>query len=401
MLGGDGPVLEYAVRMHRFATGALFSERLASGGLCAEDIDQLAALLADFHQQAPVASASSGFATGSTRRATALAALDGLGEIAGKNEQRELRDWLDTKAHALMPLWNFRLATSRVRECHGDLHLANLVRLNAGVAAFDGIEFDPALRWIDVIDDVAFVVMDLLVKGRRDFAFRFINAWLDRTGDHAGLPTLAYAMVYRALVRAQVHSLRGAQGMSTARSYIENATAFIQPAQPRLFIMHGLPGSGKTFSSQRLLEREGAIRLRSDVERKRLFGLGMREDSRLKGLDIYGADTTGKVYARLFRIAHLVLMAGFPVILDAAFLRRAERAEALALANTLGVDFSIVVCEAPIEVLRSRLTTRHGDASEADVTVLDKLQGSAEPLSGLESTYAFELEDENPARNAA
>ena len=388
VLDGPGPVLEYAVRMRRFAPGSLFSEQIAAGTLRADDIDQLAALLASFHEDAPRAAAASGFATVERRRASALAAWDGARPLASPDEQALLRAWLETEADRLTPLWASRQADGHVRECHGDLHLANVVKLDGAVAAFDGIEFDPALRWIDVLDDAAFVVMDCSACGRSDFAFRFLNGWLDRTGDHGGLPALRFSSVYRALVRAQVEHLRAAHS-ATARCYLQSALTWARPGEVRLFITHGLPGSGKTFASQRLLERQGAIRLRSDVERKRLFGLGMLEDSRRQGLDLYGADATARTYRQLFATARIALQAGYPVILDGAFLHRAERAQAHLLAQELGVPFSIVACEAPLAELQARLLARQGDASEADATVLERLRVQVEPLTGEELALAY------------
>lgn len=381
VLGGPGPALEYAVRMRRFAPGSLFSERLAQADLRGEDIDQLASLIADFHEAAPRADPASGFSTPDSRRSAALAALDGLQWLTGPDQHHQLRNWLRAEAAALAALWSARRSDGRVRECHGDLHLANVVSHQGQVLAFDCIEFDAALRWIDMLDDAAFVVMDLAAYQRRDLSFRFLNAWLDRTGDHGGVPALRFSVVYRALVRAQVENLRNA-GSDQARRYLATALAWTRPGQPRLSIMHGLPGSGKTWSSQRLLEQEGAIRLRSDVERKRLHGLGMLDDSHARGLDLYGAEATSRTYAQLFGLARTALRAGYPVILDAAFPRRVERAQAQALAQDLGVPFSIVHCEAPLAVLRDRLLARRGDASEADVAVLDRMRDAGEPLSG-------------------
>ncbi|MEO5660153.1 MAG: AAA family ATPase [Polaromonas sp.] len=389
-LDGPGPVVEYAVHMRRFAKGALFGEQLDAGTLAGQDVDQLAILLADFYGRQACLDPAQDFASAERRRSAAMAALDGAGSVASQAEQAHLRAWLQTEAARLMALWTLRQVDGHVRECHGDLHLDNLVSLENSVAAFDGIEFDPALRWIDVLDDIAFAVMDFSAHGRRDFAFRFLNQWLDRSGDHAALPALRFSVVYRALVRAQLAQLRGAGHEATACRYLETALSWTRPGQPRLFITHGLPGSGKTFESQRVLEREGAIRLRSDVERKRLFGLGMLDDSRAKGLDLYQPETTARTYAQLFSAARLALNAGYPVILDAAFLRRAERMQALALARELGVPFAIVVCDAPPNVLRERLLARQGDASEASVAVLDHKRSDAEPLAGEELGFAVD-----------
>lgn len=165
-----------------------------------------------------------------------------------------------------------------------------------------------------------------------------------------------------------------------ALRYAGEALAWSRRAAPRLVITHGLPGSGKTFASQRLLESEAAIRIRSDVERKRIFGLDMLASSRAQGVEIYTADATRRTYERLFALARIALQAGWPVVLDAAFLRREERSLAQDLAAAQGVPFSILACEAPERVLQDRLRSREGDASEADLAVLAKLAAVAEPL---------------------
>ncbi|WP_287468673.1 AAA family ATPase [Hydrogenophaga sp.] len=379
VIGGEGPAIEYAVRMRRFPEGALFSERLAAQRLGEAEIDACAALLARFHRQAPVARTDSGFASAAHRAALASAALEGAAPLASAEEAGWLARWLRGQAQRLAPHWAERLAGGHVRECHGDLHLANLIVVAGEVSAFDGIEFDPALRWIDVIDDIAFPVMDLHAQGRGDLAFRLLNAWLDASGEHAGLPGLRHALVYRALVRAQVERLRGRNG--PARRYLDAALRWARHAPPWLALMHGLPGSGKSFVSQQVLQAQGAIRLRSDVERKRLFGLQATEDSRASGLDIYGGEATRRTYDRLFALAGAALGAGWPVILDAAFLRRHEREAAAALARQAHAPWRIVHCEAAPEVLRARLRARRGDASEADEGTLGVLQAAQEPLT--------------------
>jgi aminoglycoside phosphotransferase family enzyme/predicted kinase len=378
-LGGPGAVLDYAVRMRRFADGALFSERLAAGTLGAPQVDALAALLARFHEQAAVAAADSGFGQVPQRLAVALAALEGARPLAARTERAALREWLERASADLAPLWGARLQRGRVREGHGDLHLDNVVCLDGGVAAFDGIEFDPALRWIDVVDDIAFPVMDFGARGRSDFGWRLLDGWLARTGDHQAVPALAFACVYRALVRAEVELMRGRH--EVACGYFDTARTWSLPRAPALTITHGLPGSGKTFESQRFLERTGAIRLRSDVERKRLFGLPMLADSRASAVELYTPEATARTYAHLLATARALLRAGWPVILDAAFLRRDERDAARQVASELRVPFSILLCQAAPAVLRQRLASRTGDASEADAAVLERLMAAGEPLA--------------------
>ncbi|MES2482906.1 MAG: phosphotransferase, partial [Pseudomonadota bacterium] len=207
-IGGDGPVLDWAVRMRRFDDGALFGERLAQQRLAPAEVDAMADLLAAFHEAASVADATQGLGTGDRRRAAALAALEGASAALQPVDQNALQAWLLRESHRLAPCWAARLAARRIRECHGDLHLDNLLWIDGAPAAFDGIEFNPALRWIDVADDIAFPVMDLAARGRPDFAWRLLNRWLDHTGDHGALGVLRFAAAYRALVRAQVALLR-------------------------------------------------------------------------------------------------------------------------------------------------------------------------------------------------
>ncbi|HSN33596.1 MAG TPA: AAA family ATPase, partial [Ideonella sp.] len=312
-----------------------------------------------------------------------------------------LRGWLAAEADRLEPRWLSRGAAGRVREGHGDLHLANVVLIDDEPVPFDAIEFDPALRWIDVADDAAFVVMDLSAHERRDLGWRFLDAWLAEGGDHDALPLLRFALVYRALVRAQVGLLRerqgGAAGRPGALDYLDVALhAAHAPADARLAITHGLPGAGKSHVAQQLLERAGAVRRRSDVERKRLFGLGALDAS---GGAIYAADATARTYARLAALARDALGAGLHVIVDAAFLRRDERAAFAALAAELGVPFGVLDCRAPLALLRERVRAREArrdDPSEADLGVLERLADMAEPLGGDEQASAIAVDTSVP-----
>jgi aminoglycoside phosphotransferase family enzyme/predicted kinase len=379
-LDGAGPALEYAVRMRRFPAGALFSEQLQAGALGPQAVDDLAERLARFHAEAPRADASPAHGTPALQD-RALAALEAGRDLFSDEQHATLQGWVASQARELQPLAIARRAQGCVRESHGDLHLDNILTLDGAVAAFDCIEFAPHLRWIDVFDDAVFAFMDFAARVRLDYAWRFLDGWLDRTGDHGALPLLRLLCVYRALVRAMAEHMRAARS-AAARRYAAAALGWLQPAAPRLYITHGLPGSGKSFQSLKLLQSVGALRLRSDVERKRLYGLAMLDDSRAHGVDLYTAEATRRTYQLLHDKAAIALRAGHSVVLDAAYLRRDERAEARALARSLGVPFAIVPCKAPLPVLRQRLALRRGDASEADASVLEKLQAAAEPLAG-------------------
>lgn len=406
---GDGPdpaaddggaPIEYVLRMRQFAPGSLFSERLAAGRLAPGEVDRLALRLADFQAAAPSACADTDFGDADVVRATTMDVLAGIESRHRSARATDLRQWCESQADVLAARFDARKAARRVREGHGDLHLANLVVLDDEVTAFDCIEFDPALRWIDVASDIAFVTMDLLAHGRRDLAFRFLDRWLEAGGDHDGLAVLRWYEVHRALVRALVALIRAAQdGVAVATpgpDYLRVAQEIANGADPRLLVTHGLSGSGKSFLSGRLLERVGAIRLRSDVERKRLFGLGALERSvALAEGEIYGPRATRRTYGRLRDLARIALRAGYPVIVDAAFLRRTERDGFRALALELGVPFNVLDCRADPQLLRNRVRARSArgdDPSEADVAVLERQLAGHEPLGRDELPAAIVVE---------
>jgi aminoglycoside phosphotransferase family enzyme/predicted kinase len=394
---GDGEVVDVAVRMRRFADGALWSERLAAGGLAPAQVDAFARRLATAHGAAPAMAADAGFGSPALRERIAnglVAAIDawqatGSAPVPG---WPALRTWVREEVVRLDRHWHERRRAGAVRECHGDLHLANVVQEGEEVFAFDALEFAAELRWIDPLDDLAFLVMDLLANGRRDLGFRLLNAYLEESGDYEGVPALRFFLVSRALVRAEVAALRGAGGDDAAGGaairYLRLACALARGDDPRLAITCGLPGSGKTSVSQSLVETVGAVRVRSDVERKRLFGVAPLESSRdrVPG-GIYGAGATELTYARLLAIARAVLGTGWPTLVDAAFLRRAERDRFRALAASCAAPFAILHCRADMVLLRERVAARRArgdDASEADLDVLERLATSAEALDVVE-----------------
>lgn len=225
--------------------------------------------------------------------------------------------------------------------------------------------------------------MDLQARGRRDLAFRLLDGWLTHTGDFEGLPALRFAVVYRALVRAMAQSLRG--DLDAGRACLDTAFDWLDSStRPSLAVTMGLPGSGKSTRALQWALAEGGVRLRSDVERKRLFGLDAFDSSRDAGLDIYDAAATALTYDRLIQRARAALSAGYPVVIDAANLRRHERERMLDLAAELGLPCSLIACEAPMEELRRRIVARSGDASEADVAVLERLARCVEPVGPAE-----------------
>jgi len=393
LLAGRGDSIEVALHMRRFPDGALLSERLAAQTLDAGLIDGLAERLARFHADAAIVDDAEPYGRPDQVDAEMRAVLDGLA-TRGAPAIDAWRDWAREQAQALAPTWAARRAAGQVREGHGDLHLANCVALDGSATAFDCIEFNPALRWIDVQADIAFLIMDLHARGRADLAFRCLDRYLAAGGDHAGLAVLRYHLAYRALVRAMV-ALIERPGQPPLPDYMGAAAHWRSPGRARLLITHGLSGSGKSHAAALLLEAAGAIRLRSDVERKRLHGLAALADSSAIPGGIYGAGATARTYEQLRQRAAIALAAGWPVIVDAAFLRAAQRAAFEALAKQLRVPFTILDCRAPLALLLQRLEARRAlgdEASEADAQVLQQQMQAVQPLGLHERALAIELD---------
>jgi aminoglycoside phosphotransferase family enzyme/predicted kinase len=392
---GAQPAIEYAVRMRRFGSAALMDRLLLQGKIAARHIDSLAATIARFHEGSPRTTSDSAFGTPAAVNAAAMQNYEQLRALLPGKADREIIVRLEAATAAEFAeckgIFEQRHAQGFVRECHGDLHLGNIVLQGDEPVPFDCIEFNPSLRWIDVMDELAFPVMDLLHRDHADLAWRLLNAYLEASGDYGGLPVLRFYLAYRAAVRAKVCAIRAAQAdipkreakdeLAACRSYLSLARHCLEQYSPALIITHGLPGSGKTTFSQLALQQLGAIRIRSDVERKRLFGLGMLESSRANVGDIYSPEATQRTYARLLELARESLAAGYIVIVDAAFLKREERESFHALAQSLSVPFAIASLYAKEGALRERIRQRRNDASEADVAVLEKLRAMQEMLA--------------------
>ncbi|MDH3979942.1 MAG: AAA family ATPase [Gammaproteobacteria bacterium] len=397
-LGADGDVIECAVRMREFEQASQFDRMLDEDRLTPAHIDALAVRIAEFHATATVAEPESTYGLPATVQAPVDENFSQVLEhIQGAQEHSRVspvQDWAQRTYSGLRPVLQARKDSGFIRECHGDLHLRNIALVDDVPVAFDCIEFNDKLRWIDIISEVAFMVMDLDHRGRPDLASRFLNAWLEHSGDYAGLSLLRYYLVYRAMVRAKVDCLRahqpdvdtGAQAkiLQDYHAYIELAGRYTKARPPALLLMHGLSGSGKTTVSQFLLEKLPAIRMRSDVERKRLHGFAGNARTGA-GVDqgIYARNANARTYRQLALLAGKVLDAGHNVIIDAAFLQQAQRTPFIELAHARATRCFIIDCQAPEAELRQRITVRqHGrqDASEASVEVLENQLRHYQPL---------------------
>jgi uncharacterized protein len=400
LIGGAGQPVEFAVRMHEFEPSQELAARLDRHDVTPDDMRSIGSQVADSHRRAAVAPAAGPFGTLEKVRVPMLDNFSLLrSHLHGADERGQLEQlagWTTDALTRLEPDLRARLQSGMVRECHGDLHARNIVRWQQSWLPFDCIEFEPGLRWIDVISDAAFLYMDLVSRHRADLASAFLSRYLEETGDYAGLRLLPLYCAYFALVRAKVDAL----GMDTAtageRAALEARMAqrlaaamrFMIEKPVALIIMHGASGSGKSWLSEALIAEIGALRIRSDLERKRLAGVAPpAEPAHGVGEGNYTAASMDRAYRRLAECADSALAGGCSVIVDATFLQRAHRELLRELARQRHCCFLIVSCSADTATLAGRIDLRARDGldpSEATRAVLDHQLRSHQPLSAEE-----------------
>lgn len=375
-LNGDGPVVDWVLRMWRFpAENEL--ERIAARGAFDDRLaTAVGEAIADYHAGAPVRRRP-----GRILIADILAELGGvLAEFSGAAGTARVADW--GKAAAARLVTNGSLLDSRgrnghVRRAHGDLHLRNLVVIQGRPVLFDALEFDETLGTCDVFYDIAFLVMDLCHRDLRRQSCRVLDAWLRaaRGGEDAGLAGLPLFLSVRAAIRAmvllQTDRARGQLGKSgeEVAAYLELACTALQPDAPRLIAVGGYSGSGKSVLARALAPTLGALPgaalLSSDLERKAGMPAGTRLDP-----GAYAAKRRDDVYRDMFARAATMLAAGHSVVLDATFVNPQLRASAEDVAAGANLPFHGLWLDAPEHLLEGRLRARQGDASDADIDVL-------------------------------
>lgn len=409
-ISGTGKIIEYAVKMRQFPPGQLLNELAIQNTLPQGIIDQLALQIAGFHTIAEQADENSLLSSIDNIKHWFDENFDHIKPLLENSKERQqlnkIKSWGETEWRRIFGVLKLRQLRGFIRECHGDLHLSNITLVNCQLVPFDCIEFNPMLRWIDVLSDIAFLVIDLLFLGLPEQAYQFLNRYLQQTGDYSGILVFRYYLVYRALVLAKVTLLRRKQHADDNQSqqrYDEYknfaflAESFTKNQPVFLLILHGFSGSGKTTLANQLGQQLGAIHLRSDIERKRLQGHAELDHSN-SGLDsgLYTPEHTSKTYAYLADLAKDVLFAGFPCIVDATFLQREQRESFKVLAEELAVGFLILDMQVPENILLQRIQQRQNDASEATESVLKQQLQSAQALAEEELAYSQAMDTETP-----
>jgi uncharacterized protein len=399
-VGGGSMPIEWAVQLRQFDEGGRLDRLFDEGSLTTADCERLGAEIARVEERLAVATPHAGW--GSPEALAAIVAMN-LDQVRMARPEAcaradSLQAWIDGEVDRLHSAIETRVAVGKIRECHGDLHLANIVLHDGRMMAFDGIEFNDSLRWIDVANDVAFLAMDFHARGRSDFAARVVNAWIEAADDHAAAEVLPLYMVYRAVVRAAVAAIRQGQANAAGDAaaaeaadresdrYLDLAVSLTAPRRPRLFVTTGVAGTGKTTLAGRLIDACGAVRLRSDVERKRLAGMAATDrpadDDHAR--ELYGAGMTDRVYQRLATSAATVLRSGTSVVVDATCNTRQQRDMLAAVARDAGVPLVWLELDVPAEFILARVAARQAagtDASDASLDVVRSQLASRQPIT--------------------
>ncbi len=407
-IGGDGPAIEYVLKMRQFPQSQLLSTLQANGELNNQHIDEMAEQIARFHLNAPKVPAEHAQGTPESVMAPVLQNFEQirpfLSDKADIVQLEALQAWAQASFERLLPLLGERKANGFIRECHGDIHLGNATLIDGKVVIFDCIEFNEPFRFTDVYADTAFLAMDLEDRGLKCLARRFISQYLELTGDYQGLELLNFYKAYRALVRAKValfsmpadaDGVQRATSLRQYRNYANLAESYSAIPSRFLAITHGVSAVGKSHVAMRLVEALGAVRLRSDVERKRMFGEQRAEAKNSLDHGIYNAEASVATYSRLHQLAELILRAGLPVVIDATYLKHEQRKAAASIAETTGVPFLILDCNAPQAVIASWLQQRQADSndpSDATLQVIEAQQASREALTADELLQSKRVE---------
>lgn len=388
--GEDGEVVDWLVEMKRFESNGLLATLAEKGELALHIVELLATDIADFHQKAEIAQDFGG-AEGIARivRENWQDMQPSLGGVLDREKAVIATRLSEVEIARHQALLEERRLTGHVRHCHGDLHLGNVTMVDDRPVIFDCIEFSERLARIDTLYDLAFLLMDLAFRAGKDerlrgYANRALNTYLDRfTHDETepackSLALLPLFMSMRAVVRAKVTAMQVKEGddakVALARAYLDFALQQLKKERPKLIAVGGLSGTGKSTIAKELAIRvegaAGAVHLRTDIIRKRMFGAGPLD--RLPEA-VYTPEAGARVYAEMLRLAGIALDAGMSVVLDAVFAREGERDEAAEIAAKRSLSFTGLWLEAPAAVLEARVAAREkrgDDPSDAGVEVL-------------------------------
>ncbi|MBU2489111.1 MAG: AAA family ATPase [Proteobacteria bacterium] len=379
-LSGPGEIAEYAVRMKRLDEGKMFASLLSQGLLNRDHVTRLARVLADFHARAATGGeidAAGRLECVGKNHEEDFAQVEGyVGTILGRELFALLIAYADWFMLRRRRLFDRRVTDGRIRDCHGDLHLAHVCEDRGGIVVFDCIEFNKRFRYSDVAAEVAFFAMDLEANGAWDLSRAFTQAYQEASGDRRMGLLLDFYKCYRATVRGKVNAMAANEAdvpqaqrekaVETASAYFDLAARYAsRPARPRLVILSGLSATGKSTLARPLARFLDAEVLRTDVIRKSLFNIPPEERvPEALGSGIYSPEATERTYREMRRQAKALLLQRKSVIMDASHQRRRHREQAAETARQGRSAFFVVECTAPEAEVRRRLNRRLTDPAE-------------------------------------
>jgi aminoglycoside phosphotransferase family enzyme/predicted kinase len=408
----DAPV-EYLLQMKQFDPNLVLGRYLQSHELTQTQKIDLVKQIAQLHMTAEGVADNSPFGEPETVLQPMLdnfpPLLDALPHPETQYRLQQLLTWTELEAKNQRKLLQQRKKNGAVMACHGDLHLDNITLIDDKPVLFDGIEFNEAFRWIDRLNDLAFLLIDLKNKEHPTLANWIKNRYLQQTGDYEGLPLLPLYEVYRNLVRAKITALRAQQlqekhqiqqTLDIANQYILQAEdSAYRLDSPQIILMQGVSGSGKSYVADKMAEAIGAIVLSSDVERKRLFGISplTRVDESQKQ-DLYSAQMSQKTYERLFQLTDQLLKLGHKVIVDATFLKHAHRNRFHELGKKLNAPSQVVSIQPSLQTIEDQIRQRtelNNNPSDATIDVMRQQTQAIEWPEAPETAFILHDTGEN------
>jgi uncharacterized protein len=399
---------EYAVKMRRFPQPSILRNMAEKDLLDKPIITALCTTISEFHKRLS-ATPHKYYGTPEQVHAPVMENFDSLNQLLKDSHKKlleQISDWTELEYRRIGPGLKQRHKAGFVRECHGDLHLGNLLYIDGKCQAFDCVEFSQDLLWIDTASDIAFTIMDLETHGLHSLAHQFLNEYLEITGDYALLAVLPYYLVYRAMVRAKIAAIRAAQSdldFTECDHYLDRAAAYSLEKNRGLILMCGLSGSGKTTVANEIANITSFIRIRSDVERKRLFGIGLLQSSNKSDINIYSPEANEKTLRSLIDLTRLILETGYGVVVDSTMTHSKWRDAFTLFAESIPVKWKIVQCVTDDETARRRLGKRDQDASEATFTHYLSQKDSFSPFKSAEikNLVILSNQDHEPVQQTA
>ena len=413
--------VEYLVKMKQFDPNEVLGNKLQTETLTSHQVEALGSLIADFHQSAEAIRPNTSLAQSPLGMPLTLLdpMLDNFPTLYKhfKKEDisilKQLENWTQQQFKQLSSVMLLRRKEGYIKACHGDLHSDNITLINQQPVLFDGIEFNESFRWIDTISDLAFLLIDLDFKKQTALHWKILSLYLSHTADYHALKLLKFYQVYRTLVRAKITTLRATQLpnnhlekshlMQSAYDYMHLATTYSQPnTHPKLILLQGVSGSGKSYFANQLISVMPAIILSSDRLRKQLYGIPpLHRVSDSEKRSLYNTQMNKKVYQTLLTHAQQILSFGFNVIVDATFLQYKHRSPFYEVCHSLnqtnhypilsGVIYIDTSPELAALAIQSR-TQKNNNPSDANHSVMQTQYKHLE--SPTSSEYSLTLKAE-------